>query len=175
MVQAFAVEARLVLGQVAVREKSNEITAMPTLLDLLDLDGRIVTADAMHTQRATAKTIKEKGGDWLLVLKANQGTLFDDVSLFMGDPENDESIASFQTVDAPSRRRFCLPAGQRSHGRIETRTARVCTDVAWLHERHEWPELAPSRRSLPPAKSAAMRPPRYGITSQASRSPPSDC
>lgn len=113
MVQAFAVEARLVLGQVAVREKSNEITAMPTLLDLLDLDGRIVTADAMHTQRATAKTIKEKGGDWLLVLKANQGTLFDDVSLFMGDPENDESIASFQTVDAPSRRRFaCLPGNE---------------------------------------------------------------
>lgn len=129
MVQAFAVEARLVLGQVAVREKSNEITAMPALLDLLDLEDRIVTSDAMHTQRATAKTIREKGGDWLLVLKGNQGALFEDVSLFLDDPGNEENIASFQSVDA-------------GHGRIETRTARVCTDVGWLLERNDWPGLA---------------------------------
>lgn len=128
MVQAFAVDARLVLGQVAVREKSNEITAMPALLDLLDLEGRIVTADAMHTQRETAKTIKEKGGDWLMVLKGNQGTLFEDVSLFMADPNKTEKIASFQTVDA-------------NHGRVETRLAHICTDIDWLKKRHEWPDL----------------------------------
>lgn len=128
IVQAFAVEARLVLGQIAVREKSNEITAMPALLELLDLKGRIVTADAMHTQRATAKTISKKGGDWLLVLKGNQGALFEDVRLFMDDPGNGEDITSFQTVDA-------------DHGRVETRTARVSTEIAWLHERHDWPGI----------------------------------
>lgn len=129
MVQAFAAEARLVLGQIAVREKSNEINAMPALLDLLDLEGRIVTDDAMHTQRATAKTISQKGGDWLLVLKGNQGALFEDVSLFMGDAGGTENIASFQTVDA-------------DHGRLETRLARVSTEVAWLHGRHDWPGIA---------------------------------
>lgn len=128
MVQAFAVDARVVLGQIAVREKSNEITAMPALLDLLDLKGRIVTADAMHTQRKTAKTIKEKGGDWLMVLKGNQGALLEDVRLFMNDPDKTEKIASFQTSDA-------------NHGRIETRTAQLCTDIDWLNQRHDWPDL----------------------------------
>lgn len=101
---------------------------MPALLDLLDLKGRIVTADAMHTQRAMAKTITEKGGDWLLVLKGNQGALFEDVRLFMDNPVNEVNITSFQTVDA-------------NHGQVETRTARVSTDVAWLHERHDWPGI----------------------------------
>lgn len=175
MVQAFAVDARLVLGQIAVREKSNEITAMPALLDLLDLDGRIVTADAMHTQRATAKTIKEKGGDWLLVLKANQGTLFDDVSLFMGDPENDGIVASFQSVDAPSRRRFaCLPGngvtdGLRRASRGSAPRWCGCTNAT---NGRDW---RPSRRSPPPAKPAVSKPPPRATTSPASHSLPNDC
>ena len=61
LVQAFAAEARLVLGQVAVDEKSNEITALPALLNMLSLKGRIVTADAMHTQRTTAETVTQAG------------------------------------------------------------------------------------------------------------------
>ncbi|MGR3661986.1 MAG: ISAs1 family transposase, partial [Paracoccaceae bacterium] len=76
LVQAFAAEARLVLGQVAVDQKSNEITAIPELLALLDVKGRIITADAMHTQRATSKAVCARGGDYVLALKGNQGTLF---------------------------------------------------------------------------------------------------
>jgi len=69
LVQAFAVEARLVLGQVAVDQKSNEITAIPELLSLLDVKERIVTADAMHTQRATAAAVCAKGGGYVLAHK----------------------------------------------------------------------------------------------------------
>jgi predicted transposase YbfD/YdcC len=76
LVQAFAAEARLVLGQVEVDQKSNEITALPELLALLDVRGRIITADAMHTQRATAEAVCARGGDYVLALKGNQGSPF---------------------------------------------------------------------------------------------------
>ena len=79
MVSAFATEARLVLAQQAVDEKSNEITAIPKLLKLLNLKGHIVTIDAMGTQKAIAKQIIEQGGDYVLALKGNQGTLNEDV------------------------------------------------------------------------------------------------
>ena len=72
-VQAFASHSRLVLGQVTVDGKSNEITAMPALLDLLDPEGATVTADAMHTQRSTAQAVVDRGGDCVLALKGNQG------------------------------------------------------------------------------------------------------
>ena len=129
LVQAFAAEARLVLAQVAVDEKSNEITAIPELLALLDVKDRIITADAMHTQRTTAKAVCAKGGDYVLALKGNQGTLFEDVKLFLDDPEATDNPQSFQAVDA-------------GHGRIETRTATVSSDIDWLQERHNWPGLS---------------------------------
>ena len=128
LVQAFAAEARLVLGQIAVDEKSNEISAMPALLELLDLDGRIVTADAMHTQRGTAGAICAQGGDYVLALKGNQGTLHEDVKLFLDDPGCGENLLTFQSVDD-------------GHGRIETRAAAISTDIGWLQERHSWPGL----------------------------------
>ncbi len=128
LVQAFATQARLVLGQIAVDEKSNEISAMPALLELLDLDGRIVTADAMHTQRGTAGAIRAQGGDYVLALKGNQGTLHEDVKLFLDDPGCEESLLTFQSVDD-------------GHGRIETRAAAISTDIGWLQERHSWPGL----------------------------------
>lgn len=84
LVQAFASEAKLVLGQVRVSDRSNEITALPILLDLLDIDGRTVTVDAMHTQRSTAETIVERNGHYILALKGNQGTLNEDVRLYGG-------------------------------------------------------------------------------------------
>ena len=82
---------RLVLGQVAVDEKSNEITALPALLNMLSLKGRIVTADAMHTQRTTAETVTQAGGDYVLALKRNQETLHEDVALWLDDPGNVET------------------------------------------------------------------------------------
>src|SRR6266849_260193 len=79
LVSAWATEARLVLGQVAVEEKSNEITSIPELLELLQLEGCIVTIDAMGTQRAIAAQIIEQKGDYVLALKENQGNLYENI------------------------------------------------------------------------------------------------
>jgi len=112
MVSAWANKAGLTLGQVKVDEKSNEITAIPELLELLELKGCIVTIDAMGTQKAIAERICEKGADYLLALKGNQGTLKEDIELYFQDAvEQDFSIAAFdyhKTVD-------------KDHGRIEIR------------------------------------------------------
>jgi predicted transposase YbfD/YdcC len=128
MVNAWAVEQSLVLGQRKVAGDRNEITALPELLALLALDGRIVTADAMHCQKATAQTILERGGDYVLALKSNQRALYDDVCLWLDDPATVPDDAC-ETVDG-------------DHGRIETRRALVAHDVAWLAECHGFPGLA---------------------------------
>ena len=128
LVSAWAAEQRLVLGQLAVDDKSNEITAVPKLLAMLSLKGAIVTADALHCQRAIAEQVVAQGGDYVLALKGNQGTLHADVSLFLDDPQRLQETAH-TTVDA-------------DHGRIETRTASVSTDIGWLQEQHQWPGLA---------------------------------
>ena len=87
LVSAWAADQRLVLAQLAVGDKSNEIVAVPRLLALLSLKGRIVTADAMSCQRTIAQRVIEQKADYVLALKANQGTLRDDVCLFLDDPE----------------------------------------------------------------------------------------
>jgi len=128
MVHAWAVDQRLLLGQIATDAKSNEITAIPKLLAMLALKGRIVTADAMSCQRAICAQIVEQGGDYAIALKGNQGTLHDDVRLFLEDPDR-PSEATHTTVDA-------------DHGRIETRIGEVATDIGWLLAQHSWPGLA---------------------------------
>ena len=127
MVSAWGVEQRLVLGQRRVDGASNEIEALPELLALLALDGQIVTADAMHCQTATAQTILDRGGDYVLALKRNQPALFEDVRLWLDDPATVPDDAC-QTVDG-------------DHGRIEIRRATVAREVAWL-EPHRFPGLA---------------------------------
>ena len=87
LVQAFEPGAGLVLGQVKVDGKSNEITALPALLKILDLAGRTVTADAMHTQREASALIVEKGGDYVLPVKGNQKSLREDVRDWFADPD----------------------------------------------------------------------------------------
>ncbi len=86
LVSAWAVEQRLVLGQLAVDGKSNEITAVPRLLAMLALKDTIVTADALNCQRAVAEQVLRRGGDYVLALKGNQGTLHDDVRTLLDDP-----------------------------------------------------------------------------------------
>jgi len=127
MVSAWGCEQRLVLAQVATDAKSNEITAVPQLLKMLSLKGTVVTADALNCQRAIAQQIVDQGGDYALALKGNQGTLHADVSTFLDDPKA-EATTAHTTVDA-------------DHGRIETRTALVCTHVGWLQDQHQWPGL----------------------------------
>jgi predicted transposase YbfD/YdcC len=132
MVSAFAARQRLVLGQVKVAEKANEIVAIPKLLDMLAIEGAIVTIDAIGCQRAIASKILDKKADYVLALKGNQGSLRDDVELFAAEQKakdyKDATISRDETVDA-------------DHGRIETRATTVIHDLDWLRERHDWPGL----------------------------------
>lgn len=132
MISAFAARQRLVLGQVKVAEKANEIVAIPKLLDLLAIEGAIVTIDAIGCQRAIAQTIIDKKADYVLALKGNQGSLHDDVRLFVAEQAakgfKDSTVSRDRSVDA-------------DHGRIETRNVTVIHDVAWLQDRHAWPGL----------------------------------
>src|SRR5208283_620950 len=132
MVSAFAARQRLVLGQVKVTEKSNEIIAIPALLELLAIEGAVVTIDAMGCQREIAQKIIDKKADYILALKGNQGTLRDDVALFAREQKavafKETSVSRDTTVDG-------------DHGRIESRTVTVFRDISWLQHSHQWPGL----------------------------------
>src|SRR5438132_554461 len=127
MVSAWGCEQRLVLGQIATDAKSNEITAVPKLLEMLSLKGCIVSVDALNCQCEIARQIVDQGGDYALALKGNQGTLHDDVRMFLVDPAT-TAITTDTTVDG-------------DHGRIETRTSTISTAVDWPQEDHRWPGL----------------------------------
>ncbi|MGO8791314.1 MAG: ISAs1 family transposase, partial [Terriglobia bacterium] len=127
MVSAWGSEQRMVLAQIATDAKSNEITAVPKLLRMLALEGMIVTADALNCQRTISAQIVEQKGDYALALKGNQGTLYDDVILLLDDPELKASTSA--------------PLVEADHGRIETRTAMVSTEIDWLQNQHQWPGL----------------------------------
>src|SRR3977135_1441580 len=132
MVPAFSARQRLVPGTVKATEKSNEIIAIPKLLDLLTIDGAIVPIDAMGCQREIAQKIIDKKADYILALKGNQGSLREDVELFVAEQRavgfSDTTVSRHETVDG-------------DHGRIETRTVLVSHDAAWLNLRHDWPGL----------------------------------
>ena len=125
LIRAWSCAQRLVLGQRKV--DGNEITALPELLALLALEGGTVTADAMHCQKATARAILDRGGDYVLALKGSQPALLDDVRLLLDDPAAPPSGVA-ATTDG-------------DHGRIEVRRAVIAHDVAWLAEAHGWPGL----------------------------------
>jgi predicted transposase YbfD/YdcC len=120
MVSTFAASQRLVLGQVKVAEKSNEIVAIPKLLDMLAVEGAIITIDAMGCQRAIAQKIIDKKADYVFGLKGNQGSLRDDVELFVIEQRAKNfagtTISRAETIDA-------------DNGRIETRITTVIPDV----------------------------------------------
>lgn len=133
LVSAWATAQRLALGQVAVDAKSNEITALPELLDLLELHGAIVTIDAMGCQTAIAGQIRDRGGDYVLAVKANQGHLYEDVR------------ASFVTALGADGAAALDPAPAQegvSHGRGERRRCWVLTDLTGIRDAARWPGLA---------------------------------
>jgi hypothetical protein len=103
LVSAFAARQRLVLGQAKVADKSNEIVAIPKLLDLLQIEGAIVTIDAMGCQRDIARKIIDKKADYILALKGNQGSLREDAELFAEEQIArgfaDTTVTRTQTVD----------------------------------------------------------------------------
>jgi len=127
IVSAFASNARLVLGQEKVREKSNEITAIPQLLEMLFLKGAIVTIDAMGCQKSIAEKIREKGADYVLALKGNHGDLHDDVRTY------------FDGVDRTQPRTHLEV--DKGHGREEIRKCTVSCDIEWLVQKKEWAGL----------------------------------
>ncbi len=117
VVTAFACERRLVLAQTSVRDKENEIIAARDVLEMFDIKGMLVTADALHCNAKTTRLIVDRGGDYLIALKANRPAMHRDVALFFAKPSG--PLATYTTVDG-------------EHGRIETRNHTVCHDVAWL-------------------------------------------
>ncbi len=126
LVSAFASNTRLVLAQEAVSKKSNEITSIPKLLEVLFLKGAIVTMDAMGCQTSLAKTITEKGGDYILALKKNQKSLYEEVDLLFKD----------------SRELSCYESCDKGHGRVEIRKCFVSQEVSWLTKEKQWPKLS---------------------------------
>lgn len=130
MVNAWACKNNLVLGQFKTEEKSNEITAIPELLKILDIKGHTVTIDAMGCQTAIAKQIIEQEGDYVLNLKGNHKSLFEDVSLFISshvdkgtNRDTEFNYSEIVTGD---------------HGRIETRRYWVTDKIDWLSQKKEW-------------------------------------
>lgn len=122
LISAYCDDLNLVLGQRASAHKKNEIKDIPKLLDLLYLKGAIVTLDAMGCQRSIAQKIRDKDADYVLALKGNQGSLYEDVTLWFEEREHD-NITTLQTVDGDK-------------GRIETRDYTQYEDINWLRERH---------------------------------------
>jgi predicted transposase YbfD/YdcC len=132
LVSAWATEANLTLGQVAVQDKSNEITAIPLLLELLDLKGAWVTLDAMGCQKDIARQIVEGGGDYVLTVKGNQERLRDDiVDCFVRTYDadcRDTAYTKHETVE-------------ESHGRHERRIYEVIAEPTGIRGRQAWPKL----------------------------------
>jgi predicted transposase YbfD/YdcC len=126
IVSAWCQNNQMVFAQEKVHEKSNEITAIPALLKKLDLVGKIITIDAMGAQRDICQQIVNGGGDYVISLKGNQGTLHKDVELFLEDEDNYHSQHE---------------ENDKGHGRIEQRVAVVSHNIDWLQKMHKWPGL----------------------------------
>jgi predicted transposase YbfD/YdcC len=132
LVSAWASEQHLSLGQVATAEKSNEITAIPELLELLDLHGAIVTIDAMGCQKTIASKIVERGGNYLLVAKDNQPTLLANIQKAIGDAlETDFQGLHYDQYSTEDK----------GHGRIEKRHYTILVDPPGIEQKEEWTDL----------------------------------
>ena len=132
VVSAFSHEYGLVMGQLACEEKSNEITAIPKLLEMLEINGCIVTIDAMGTQKEIAEKIIAKDADYILSLKENQKTLYNDVKLYLDDIIKDKAV-----MESPNYHKTV----EKGHGRIEIRKCVTSEEIGWLHGRADWKGL----------------------------------
>lgn len=128
VINAWAHEARLTLAQRKVDGKTNEITEIPALIEDLDLQGQIVTLDAMGCQRDVSTRILDKGGDYVLALKGNQGSLHNDVKTWLNNPPNPDSINTYEELN-------------KEHGRIEKRTVHSTDQIDWIQQEHQWPGM----------------------------------
>jgi predicted transposase YbfD/YdcC len=126
MVSAWACESNLVLGQIKTVEKSNEITAIPELLGILDIAEQTVTIDAMGTQKEIAKTIIDNGANYILAVKENQAQLLEDIQ---------DEFKFTKHLDVSLNEDL-------GHGRIETRTCSVISDFKFIENQNDWKKLA---------------------------------
>lgn len=132
LVSAWCEANRIVLGQLAIEEKSNEITAIPKLLDLIDLKGATVTIDAMGCQKEIVRKIVQEGGNYVIQLKANQEKLYEQVKITL-----DEAILlKFDGMNHDKARKV-----EKGHGRVETRCCWCTNDISWLRGYEDWPGL----------------------------------
>ncbi len=133
IVNAWCSSNKMVLGQVKTEEKSNEITAVPELLDMLFIKGCIVTVDAMNTQKKTVeKIVKEKKADYVVALKSNHETLHHEVAEYFADAEE----GGFQNPEIQYYR-----TKEKGHGRIEERCYYYSTDIGWMDARKDWVKM----------------------------------
>jgi predicted transposase YbfD/YdcC len=132
MISAWASRSGLILGQLKTEDKSNEITAIPELLGMIDVGGSIVTIDAAGCQKNIARQIVEQEGEYVLALKANQRFLYEEVSLYLSDciKEDFKDIRydSYETLE-------------KGHGRIEKRKYWITDEIEWLQEKELWEGL----------------------------------
>lgn len=133
MISAWSQENQLVLGQLTTEAKSNEITAIPELLKLLDLKGAVVTIDAMGCQKTIAETVVDQGGNYLLQVKDNHPTLRADLELLFAEGMRKDCLG------VPYEFTQDVTAG---HGRVETRRLWTTEEVAWYAEASQWKGLA---------------------------------
>ena len=126
IVSAWCHNNHLVFAQEKVDSKSNEITAIPKVLEALDLENKIITIDAMGAQRSICQQIIDRQGDYVISLKGNQGTLHEDVALYLSDSSHHELVNE---------------NNDKGHGRIEQRIASVVHHISWLQSTHNWPGL----------------------------------
>lgn len=132
IVSAWSREDGYCLGQKAVEEKSNEITAIPEVLEAIEIKGQVVTIDAMGTQTAIAEKIRKRHADYVLALKGNQGTLYKDVELYLRDGEEKTRIEKtgnyYKTIE-------------KAHGQIEIREYYQTEEIGWLSQKKNWSGL----------------------------------
>ena len=166
IVSAWAASNSLVLGQVEVPDKTNEITAVPQLLRALELAGCIVTLDAMGCQKEIAREIREADAHYVLALKGNQGQTYEEIRSYL-----DDAVARCHET-APMRRNAValayLQTVEKDHGRLETRSYWQSGDVAWFAGRGQWEGLrsvgvVESRRQVGEAPATVER--RYYLSS----------
>jgi predicted transposase YbfD/YdcC len=133
LVSAWATEVRLTLGQVAVDEKSNEITAIPKLLEMLEIAGALVTIDAMGCQKEIAAKVRAQKADYVLAVKENQPHLHEDVAQLFQEALEQEVLET---------RWECHHSQEVNHGRDERRVCWVSHDVAGIRDRQLWKDLS---------------------------------
>ena len=143
VVSAWAEDNGLVLGQLKVAAKSNEITALPALLRVLELSGCIVTVDAMGCQKKIAKEIIESDADYVLALKGNQETVHEEVKTFLDALVAERSAP--RAVGVPHSKAAAhlavLETVEKDHGRIETRRYYQSAELDWFADRSDWEGL----------------------------------